>query len=82
MKHTAVETYKMYRALQGAIEIVGNQSALSRICQDDSARGHISSQAVTQWTKAPARWCRTIEDATGGVITRYELRPDVFGDQA
>lgn len=28
----------------------------------------------------PARFCVAIEAASGGVVTRYELRPDVFGE--
>lgn len=27
----------------------------------------------------PAHHCLAIEEATGGKVTRYQLRPDVFG---
>ncbi|MCB1687714.1 MAG: helix-turn-helix domain-containing protein [Halioglobus sp.] len=27
----------------------------------------------------PAKWCIPIEDAIDGAITRYDLRPDIFG---
>lgn len=39
-------------------------------------------QEITRWVKRgqpPARYCLAIEDATGGLVTRYDLRPDVFG---
>jgi DNA-binding transcriptional regulator YdaS (Cro superfamily) len=29
----------------------------------------------------PPALCRRIEEATGGVVTRQELRPDVFGSE-
>lgn len=27
----------------------------------------------------PPRFCIPIEEAVGGVVTRYDLRPDIFG---
>jgi DNA-binding transcriptional regulator YdaS (Cro superfamily) len=43
----------------------------------------ITVQAVYKWSKSergiPAEHCRTIECATKGAVTRYDLRPDVFG---
>ena len=47
-----------------------------------SALCGISVQAVYKWEKSgriPAEYCRAIEEASHGVVTRYELRPDVFG---
>jgi DNA-binding transcriptional regulator YdaS (Cro superfamily) len=44
----------------------------------------LSVQAIYKWEKSeriPAEYCRTIERATNGQVTRYELRPDVFGKQ-
>ena len=41
-------------------------------------------QAVDRWRrtgKVPAHHCIPIEVATKGAVTRYELRPDVFGKQ-
>jgi DNA-binding transcriptional regulator YdaS (Cro superfamily) len=38
---------------------------------------------IHQWVKdkrqVPAERCLAIEAATSGLVTRYELRPDVFG---
>ena len=41
----------------------------------------VTPQAVHNWIVrgVPAERCLAIENATGGAITRYELRPDVFG---
>lgn len=43
----------------------------------------LSYQAVQKWlTKrsVPADRCVAIEQVTGGEVTRYQLRPDVFGE--
>lgn len=53
----------------------GGQSALAR------ALG-VTPQAVQQWVKAdrvPAEQCIAVENALNGELTRYQLRPDVFG---
>ncbi len=42
----------------------------------------VSHPAVIKWVKRgkpPAGRCIAIESATGGKVTRYQLRPDVFG---
>ena len=61
--------------LQDAIEHAGGQVALARI---------LGVKQSTVWTwlvrgngKAAPEHCRGIEAATG--ISRYDLRPDVFG---
>lgn len=44
----------------------------------------LSVQAIYKWEKSgrvPAEYCRIIEKATNGQVTRYELRPDVFGEK-
>ncbi|MEQ8511209.1 MAG: YdaS family helix-turn-helix protein [Algiphilus sp.] len=44
----------------------------------------VTPGAVTHWangTRAvPAKRCRDLEQATDGRVTRYEQRPDVFGN--
>lgn len=62
-------------ALERAIEIVGSQAKLAEIVG-------VSPMAVTQWKirGVPAGRCIPIEQAVGAVVTRYELRPDVFGE--
>lgn len=41
----------------------------------------ISQQSVSEALKrgkAPAGWCIPLERATGGKVTRHELRPDLY----
>ena len=63
------------KALQRAIEHLGTQAELARCLK-------VSDMAVSQWKKrgVPPERCRDIEAATDGTVTRYELRPDIFGD--
>lgn len=48
-----------------------------------ASRLSVTPQALNQWVNGvrpvPAKHCIAIEEATGGAVTRYELRPDVFG---
>ncbi len=62
-------------ALRRACEVVGGQSALGR------AIGKKQS-TIWNWLQrgVPAEECPAIESATSGKVTRYDLRPDVFGD--
>jgi DNA-binding transcriptional regulator YdaS (Cro superfamily) len=61
-------------AISRALESAGlTQSELA-------ARISVTPQAVNQWVhsgRVPAERCIAIEQATG--VSRYELRPDVFG---
>lgn len=62
-------------AITRAIEAVGGASELGR------RLGVPWPSAVTNWVArgVPAERCLAIECATDGAVTRYELRPDVFG---
>jgi DNA-binding transcriptional regulator YdaS (Cro superfamily) len=45
----------------------------------------VSQAHVWNWLNSdtpapPSEHCRAIEDIADGVVTRYELRPDVFGE--
>jgi DNA-binding transcriptional regulator YdaS (Cro superfamily) len=63
-------------AIERAIEVVGGQAKLA-------VELGISPQAVSQWVKGrrpiPPGKCIAIEKASGGRVTRNDLRPDVFG---
>ena len=62
-------------ALSRAIEAVGSQQALADAL-------NIKSPSISGWRQAgrvPVERCAEIETATGGRVTRYDLRPDVFG---
>ena len=62
--------------LERAIAIAGGPSALARVL------GLPWASTVTNWLArgVPAERCLAIELATNGAVTRYELRPEVFGN--
>lgn len=64
-------------ALDRAIEACGSQAELAR-------RIGLAQQYVNNWKtrssgRVPGEHCIKIEQATEGKVTRYDLRPDVFG---
>jgi DNA-binding transcriptional regulator YdaS (Cro superfamily) len=60
-----------------AVDAVGGQSELAR-------RLNVDPTLVSQWVheRRPiaAHHCLPIEQATDRAVTRYQLRPDVFGE--
>lgn len=55
------------------------------ITQDELGRRvGVTQASVAHWlagrVRIPAERCGAIERATGGVVTRADLRPDLFGD--
>lgn len=64
--NTALDQLKQHPAL-------GSSAAIARACG-------LSREAVRKWTRVPAEHCRALEAATGGEITRAQMRPDIFGD--
>ena len=44
------------------------------------ATGVKSLPVITRWAQkgVPARHCKAIEEATDGLVTAYDLRPDIF----
>lgn len=62
-------------ALSRAIDLLGNQSRLARSIQT-------KPQNIWWWlhkTKTvPAEFVLDIERATGGAVTRHDLRPDLY----
>lgn len=62
------------KALNKATRLCKGPSALARACG-------VTPQAVNKWLdgQVPAARCIAVELATQGKVTRYELRPDVFG---
>lgn len=63
-------------AIRKAVSIAGGQSALAK-------RLKVSQSLVWQWCvgrlKVPAERCLAIETEADGQVSRYDLRPDVFG---
>lgn len=61
--------------IQYATFLAGGQAALARVL-------NICPQAVQKWCRAgivPAKRVLEVERAINNKITRYELRPDLFG---
>lgn len=64
----------MNNPIEKAVAIVGSQTALA-------AKIGVRPQAVQQWVAtgiAPVRRVIAIEQATGGKVSRCELRPDIY----
>ena len=59
-----------------AADLFGTQRALADLLDIHPS---MISQISTGRRKVPAYICRKIEEATKGAVTRYELRPDIFG---
>lgn len=63
-------------ALEHVVEVLGSQEALASALK-------IRSPSISEWRKrgrVPAERCLEIERLVDGQVTRYDLRPDVFGD--
>lgn len=65
-------------ALIEAIKAAGSQGKLAALI--GKQQGHIGKW-LHRDKKVPAESCVPIEMATGGKVTRYDLRPDVFGEK-
>jgi len=64
-------------AIEKAVSQLGGQAKLAEAIGTTQS---FVSQWVTGRRPIPATWCRAIERATGGEVTRADLRPDVFGE--
>lgn len=63
------------KALAKAVEVCGSQSELAR-----RLRGTIKQQHISYWLEhgLPAEQAIPIEMIVEGVVTRHELRPDLY----
>lgn len=62
-------------ALRVAVELLGGPTATAKeIGKSQSS----VSEMLSQGKRVPAEWCIPLEKATGGKITRHELRPDLY----
>lgn len=72
----------MKTPIQKAVDIVGSQVALAAAISSKKKR--VSPGQVSHWytglKQVPPHHCIPVEEATWGLVTRYELRPDVFGN--
>ncbi|HZR35701.1 MAG TPA: helix-turn-helix domain-containing protein [Nevskia sp.] len=62
-----------------AARLAGGQNALAHRIGVSKA---FINQLVRGERPVPAERCIAIEEAVGGQVTRYDLRPDVFGTAA
>jgi DNA-binding transcriptional regulator YdaS (Cro superfamily) len=60
------------KSLERAIAIVGSKRQVA-------IKLGITAQAVGQWDRCPVDRCLALERMTKGLVTRYDLRPDIFG---
>jgi len=65
------------QSLEKAIDIAGGVTALANAI---GARQTLVSQWRMGHRPISPKWCLPIEDATSGQVTRYDLRPDIFGE--
>jgi len=72
--------------LRLAVTIFGKQSKLAERINPYLSNGvrSVEQASVSKWInrdkRTPAQYCIAIEEATKGFVTRYQLRPDVFGE--
>lgn len=66
-------------SIKKACAVAGGVTALARLL-------NVTVPTVSEWTRArrpvPSTRCIAIERAVNGKVTRYQLRPDVFGRHA
>ena len=62
------------QALRKAISLAGGPAALGQVLG-------IKSQAISQWQRCPAERVIAVEKATGGEVSRHELRPDLYPEE-
>jgi DNA-binding transcriptional regulator YdaS (Cro superfamily) len=65
-------------AIKHAVIIAGSNAALAQAID-------VHESAISLWKTGrravPAHYCLKVEEATAGEVTRYDLRPDVFGQK-
>lgn len=67
----------MNQHIKTAVDIHGSQRALAEVLD-------VKPVQVFKWyhgvSAVPAGRCMAIEESVNGAVTRYDLRPDVFGE--
>jgi DNA-binding transcriptional regulator YdaS (Cro superfamily) len=67
------------RPIDRALELFKTQTAMAEAI---GATGPFVSQWMNGKRPVSPKYCLRIEKVTGGAVTRYELRPDIFGESA
>jgi DNA-binding transcriptional regulator YdaS (Cro superfamily) len=73
----SMKTSALDRAKQRTGGATGLAQALNALADADSKR--ITPQAISQWKRVPPERCLEVERVSG--VSRYELRPDVYGPE-
>lgn len=67
-------------AIDRVFEQLGGASAIAKLFANESGKA-LTPWAVSKWRRrVPANRVLKIEELTGGRVTRYELRPDIYGE--
>lgn len=64
-----------HAALKIARDILGSETAIAAAI---GKRQQSVNGVFRRGKPAPAEWCIPLEEATGGKITRHQLRPDLY----
>jgi DNA-binding transcriptional regulator YdaS (Cro superfamily) len=68
----AIRNGRRDRALESAIAAAGGPAELAR-------KLGVTVQAISNWRRCPPTRALAVEHASGGIVKRHQLRPDVFG---
>ena len=63
-------------ALVRAIELADGPAALARFITENYEP--ITAQAICDWRRCPPKRVLQVEHATGGKVSRHQLRPDLY----
>ena len=61
------------------VAALGGPAAVARALKSSRRQGHISTAAVSKWTRIPTDRCPQIVALSGGRFALQDLRPDIFG---
>jgi len=67
----------MNKSIEKAVAATGSQAALARAIGKSCP---FVNDMLHSRKQVPGELCRKIEEATCGQVTRYDLRPDIFGE--
>lgn len=75
-----MDQHERDEALERAIEGAGGTAELARKIAEQTGE-KISSQAISQWRRAPPNRVLQIERACESKVTRHELRSDLYPEE-
>ncbi len=66
-------------ALRRAKDALGSENALAQVV---GVKQPSVNYILNSGKRVPAEWCLPVETATEGKITRHDLRPDLYPEEA